>query len=62
VSDPGDDGLFVKINCCECRCVLCGEVVENTTEARDAHLAQVPEPYAHTTLYEIGSVASTPAG
>lgn len=37
-NDPPSDSLFVKVAEDACKCTVCGEVVANSTEARDAHL------------------------
>jgi hypothetical protein len=37
-NDPGPDSLFEKVDEKTNRCLICGALVFNSTEARDAHL------------------------
>lgn len=39
-NDPPPDSLFVRISEQHNRCTVCGDVVSNSTEARDAHLSE----------------------
>lgn len=39
-SDPAPDSLFTRISEQHNRCKICGDVVSNSTESRDAHLAE----------------------
>lgn len=57
MNNPPDDSLFKAVTDSECRCSLCGAIVVNSTEARDAHLSKLPEPPEHRALYERASVA-----
>jgi hypothetical protein len=38
-NDPAPDSFFVKLDERTNECSVCGERVENTTEARDGHLS-----------------------